>query len=122
MDMDILKLEPGKTYLVKITKGMDLEAFQSFYQQCKSKRIDIVTVLVSDPKDVSVTSDTGIADILKIGWLQYLVGNVAAYEKHFDMKDRKQMVNAIMSTVGNLVRNRIKEVLAGEKVDRAGGK
>lgn len=113
--MDISELRPGGTYLVKINKKVDLETFNSFYQQCKANRINLVSILVDDPKDVSVEADETVGKILKIGWMEHIVLNSHLIEKHLANKNIQQAVVGITSAITTLIRNKIKDVISGRE-------
>lgn len=118
--MEISEMVPGKTYLVKVKKGIDLEAFNSFYQQCKANRIRIVALLVDDHKDVSVTLDDSIGKMLQIGWMETIILNSTTLEKHLaGVKDIKGTIVRLAGDLTTIIRGKIKDVLAGEKTDRS---
>ena len=118
--MEISEMLPGKTYLVKVKKGTDLEAFNSFYQQCKANRIRLVAILVDDPKDVSVTLDDSIGKLLQVGWMETIALNSSVLEKHLvGVKDVKGTIIKIAGELTTIIRGKVKDVLAGEKADRS---
>jgi hypothetical protein len=118
--MEISEMIPGRTYLVKVKKGIDLEAFNSFYQQCKANRIRIVAILVDDPSDVAVTADESVGRLLHVSWMETIALNGSVLEKHLvGVKDMKGTIIRIAGELSTIIRGKIKDVLAGEKADRS---